>query len=263
MCQADIARVFGQSPAKWNPRMAYQLRHLSNQVVLITGATGIGEATARQLVELGSKVALNARNTERLQALVKTLGAENAIFVASDTIDPKVMRELAAAAIAKWGRIDAVVPNAGIGKYGSVLDWSDDEVNEMMRTNYEGTVHAVRAAVPHLIAQKSGDVVIVSSVAGFRGGGDESIYAGTKDAQVGSAGGLDRELQAHGIRTTLICPAGTATEFAIGAGRTPGSPVLDTYLRSDDVAFQIVTVLRQPRSVRSGIWTLWSAQQPS
>jgi NADP-dependent 3-hydroxy acid dehydrogenase YdfG len=244
--------------------MTYQLRDLSNEVVLITGATtGIGEAAARQLVELGAKVALNARSQERLEALVKTLGSENSIFVAGDTASPKVMRELVAAAIAKWGRIDAVVPNAGIGKYGSVLDWSDDEVNEMMRTNYEGTVHAVRAAVPHLIKQKSGDVVIVSSVAGFRGGGDESIYAGTKHAQVGFAGGLDRELQAHGIRTTLICPAGTATEFAIGAGRTEGSPMLDTFLRPDDVAFQIVSVLRQPRSVRSGIWTSWSAQQPS
>jgi NADP-dependent 3-hydroxy acid dehydrogenase YdfG len=244
--------------------MTYQLRDLSNEVVLITGATtGIGEAAARQLVELGAKVALNARSKERLEVLVKTLGSENSIFVAGDTANPKVMRELVAAAIAKWGRIDAVVPNAGIGKYGSVLDWSDDEVNEMMRTNYEGTVHAVRAAVPHLIKQKSGDVVIVSSVAGFRGGGDESIYAGTKHAQVGFAGGLDRELQAHGIRTTLICPAGTATEFAIGAGRTEGSPMLDTFLRPDDVAFQIVSVLLQPRSVRSGIWTSWSAQQPS
>lgn len=244
--------------------MTYQLRDLSNEVVIITGATtGIGEATARQLVELGAKVALNARSQERLEALVKTLGSENSTHVAGDTANPKVMRELVAAAIAKWGRIDAVVPNAGIGKYGSVLDWSDDEVNEMMRTNYEGTVHAVRAAVPHLIKQKSGDVVIVSSVAGFRGGGDESIYAGTKHAQVGFAGGLDRELQAHGIRTTLICPAGTATEFAIGAGRTEGSPMLDTFLRPDDVAYQIVSVLRQPRSVRSGIWTSWSAQQPS
>jgi NADP-dependent 3-hydroxy acid dehydrogenase YdfG len=244
--------------------MTYQLRDLSNEVVLITGATtGIGEATAHQLVELGAKVALNARNVELLKALIEALGSENAIYVAGDTTDPKVMRELVAAAIAKWGRIDAVVPNAGIGKYGSVLDWSDDEVTEMMRTNYEGTVHAVRAAVPHLIAQKSGDVVIVSSVAGFRGGGDESIYAGTKHAQVGFAGGLDRELQAHGIRTTLICPAGTATQFAIGSGRTEGSAMLDAFLRPADVAFQIATVLRQPRSVRTGIWTLWSAQQPS
>lgn len=244
--------------------MTYQLRDLSNEVVLITGATtGIGEATSRQLVELGAKVALNARNRERLDAFVTELGSENALSVAGDTADPKIMRELVAAAIARWGRIDAVVPNAGIGKYGSVLDWSDDEVNEMMRTNFEGTVHAVRAAIPHLIAQKSGDVVIVSSVAGFRGGAEESIYAGTKHAQVGFAGGLDRELQPHGIRTTLICPAGTATEFAMGTGRTPDSPVLDSYLRPDDVAFQIVTVLRQPRSVRTGIWTLWSALQPS
>lgn len=244
--------------------MAYQLRDLSDQVVLITGATtGIGEATARQLVELGAKVALNARNRQRLESLVTEFGPDNALSVSGDTADPKIMRDLVAAAIAKWGRIDAVVPNAGIGKFGSVLDWSDDEVTEMMRTNYEGTVHAVRAALPHLIAQKSGDVIIVSSVAGFRGGSNESIYAGTKHAQVGFAGGLDRDLQPHGIRTTLICPAGTATEFAIGAGRSSGSPVLDTYLRPEDVAFQIVTVLRQPRTVRTGIWTLWSAQQPS
>jgi len=244
--------------------MTYQLRDLKAEVVLITGATtGIGEAAARQLVELGAKVALNARSQERLSILANELGPDNAIFVAGDTADPDIMRQLVAAAIAKWNRIDAVVPNAGIGKYGSVLDWSDAEVNEMMRTNYEGTVHAVRAALPHLIAQKRGDIVIVSSVAGFRGGGDEAIYAGTKHAQVGFAGGLDRELQPHGIRTTLICPAGTSTEFAMGAGRTPDSPVLDTYLRPDDVAFQIVTVLRQPRSVRSAIWTLWSAQQPS
>lgn len=244
--------------------MTYQLRDLTDQVILITGATsGIGQAAARQLVENGAKVALNARNPQRLEALVEELGVENAIFVTGDTADPVVMRELAAASMAKWGRIDAVVPNAGIGKYGSVLDWSDEEVNEMMRTNYEGTVHAVRAALPHLIKQKSGDVIIVSSVAGLRGGADESIYAGTKHAQVGFAGGLDRELQPHGIRTTLICPAGTATEFAIGAGRSEGSPLLDTFLRADDVAFQIVTVLRQPRSVRTGIWTLWSGQQAS
>ena len=86
--------------------MPYQLRDLSNEVVLITGATtGIGEAAARQLVEAGAKVALNARNRERLEAIVR----ENAIFVAGDTADPKVMRELVAAALAKWGRIDALV----------------------------------------------------------------------------------------------------------------------------------------------------------
>ena len=154
--------------------MTYQQRDLTGQVVLITGATaGIGAAAARQLVELGAKVVLNARNAKRLQEIVNELGESNAIAVPGDCTNPSICRQLANAALEKWGRIDAVVPNAGIGKYGSVLDYSDDEVTEMMRTNYEGTVHAVRAALPAMLERGEGDVVIVSSVAGFRGGGNE------------------------------------------------------------------------------------------
>ena len=147
--------------------------------------------------------------------------------------------------------------------YGSVLDYSDDEVNRMMRTNYEGSVHIVRATLPTMLAKKAGDIVMVSSVAGFRGGGDESIYAGTKHAQVGFAGGLDRELREKGVRVALVCPAGTDTQFAIEAGRTAGEPKLASFLRADDVAFQIVQIMRQPRTVRTHIWTLWSMQQQS
>jgi len=132
-----------------------------------------------------------------------------------------------------------------------------------MRTNYEGTVHIIRACLPTMIAKKAGDIIIVSSVAGFRGGGDEAIYAGTKHAQVGLAGGLDRELREKGVRVALVCPAGTETEFALGAGRTSGAPILASYLRSEDIAFQITTILKQPRSVRTHIWTLWSMNQQS
>jgi len=110
---------------------------------------------------------------------------------------------------------------------------------------------------------KAGDIIMVSSVAGFRGGGDESIYAGTKHAQVGFAGGLDRELREKGVRVALVCPAGTDTQFAIEAGRTAGEPKLASYLRPDDVAFQIVQIMRQPLTVRTHIWTLWSMQQQS
>jgi short-subunit dehydrogenase len=105
--------------------------------------------------------------------------------------------------------------------------------------------------------------VIVSSEAGFRGGADEAVYAGTKFAQVGLGGSLDRELRSEGVRVTLICPAGTSTEFAIGAGREEGSPELDAYLRPDDVAHAVRVVLEQPRSVRTTVWQLWSTQQQS
>jgi short-subunit dehydrogenase len=100
-------------------------------------------------------------------------------------------------------------------------------------------------------------------VAGLRGGGDEAVYAATKFAQVGLAGALDRELREQGIRVTAICPAGVHTEFAMGTGRTPDSPVLATYLRPEDVAHAIVTVLRQPRRLRTTLWALWSMGQQS
>jgi 3-oxoacyl-[acyl-carrier protein] reductase len=132
------------------------------------------------------------------------------------------------------------------------------------RSNYLGTVWSVRSAVKQFRTQgDGGDVIIVSSVAGFRGGADEAVYAGTKHAQVGLAGSLDRELRAEGTRVTLICPAGTATEFAIGAGRTEGSPELDEYLRPEDVAHAVRVVLEQPRSVRTTVWQMWSTQQQS
>jgi 3-oxoacyl-[acyl-carrier protein] reductase len=149
--------------------------------------------------------------------------------------------------------------------YGGILDSSDEDLRLMMRTNFEGTVWALRAAVAHFRSapDAGGDVVVVSSVAGLRGGADEAVYAGTKFAQVGLAGALDREVRAEGIRVTTICPAGVHTEFAIGAGRTEGDPSLQDYLRPEDVAHAIVTVLEQPRRVRTTQWHLWSMGQGS
>ena len=155
--------------------MTYQLRDIKGSVVVITGATtGIGAAAAKQLVELGCKVVLNARNEAKLQEMVASLGADNAAYLAGDSSIPDVARAVAKKALDAFGTIDCLVPNAGIGMYGSVLDYSDDEVNRMMRTNYEGSVHIVRAALPTMLAKKAGDIIMVSSVAGFRGGGDES-----------------------------------------------------------------------------------------
>jgi NADP-dependent 3-hydroxy acid dehydrogenase YdfG len=240
-------------------------RDLTGTVVAITGATaGIGRETARQLVAKGAKVALGGRRQERLDELVAELGADNAVGVVMDVRSPADNARLVEAAVGTWGRLDSVVPNAGIGMYGGILDQSDEELELMMDTNYAGTVWSVRAALPAMLATgDGGDIVIVSSVAGFRGGGDEAVYAGTKHAQVGLAGGLDRELREHGVRVTLICPAGTATEFAVGAGRTEDDPRFAEWLTAEDVAAAVVHTLEQPRSLRTHIWTLWSMGQGS
>jgi NADP-dependent 3-hydroxy acid dehydrogenase YdfG len=245
--------------------MPYSIRSLQGTVVAITGASaGIGAASAYSLVEAGARVAVSARREDRLAKIVSDLGDDNVVPVVGDVRDPALNDALVAAAVAKWGRLDTMVANAGIGAYGGILDLDDATLTEMVQTNYLGTVWSVRSAVKQFRSQgDGGDLVIVSSVAGFRGGADEAVYAGTKHAQVGLAGSLDRELRAEGTRVTLICPAGTATEFAIGAGRTEGSPALDEYLRPDDVAHAIRTVLEQPRSVRTTVWQLWSTQQQS
>lgn len=244
--------------------MPAETRPLTDTVVALTGASaGIGNAAARLLVEEGAKVVVGARRAERLQQLEEELGADNVASVTMDVRSPEDNKRLVATALERFGRLDTIVPNAGIGLYGSILDHDDERVAEMMETNYAGTVWSVRAAVPHLKSAGGGDVVIVSSVAGLRGGGDEAVYAGTKFAQIGLAGSLDRELREHGIRVTAICPAGVHTEFAMGTGRTEDSPELETYLRPEDVAHAIVSVLRQPRRVRTTLWAMWSMGQGS
>ena len=115
----DAIADFAQSPAiPDNLEMTYQLRDLKDQVIVITGATaGMGAATAKELVEQGAKVVLNARSEERLKEIVASLGEANAIYVAGDCSEPEVSRAIAKAALDKFGTIDAVVPNAGIGMY--------------------------------------------------------------------------------------------------------------------------------------------------
>jgi NADP-dependent 3-hydroxy acid dehydrogenase YdfG len=240
-------------------------RSLQGTVVAITGASaGIGASAAYTLADAGARVAVSARREDRLTKMVSDLGEDKVVPVVGDVRDPQLNDALVQAAVEKWGRLDTMVANAGIGAYGGILDLDDATLTEMVETNYLGTVWSARSAVRQFRSQgDGGDLVIVSSVAGFRGGADEAVYAGTKHAQVGLGGSLDRELRAEGIRVSLICPAGTATEFAIGAGRTEGSPELDAYLRPDDVAHAIRVVLEQPRSVRTTVWQMWSTQQQS
>jgi 3-oxoacyl-[acyl-carrier protein] reductase len=239
------------------------MESLKDRVAVITGASaGIGRATARELVGAGARVVLGARRKERLDAIDAEFPGQVA-SVSMDVRSSDDCRRLVNTAIDKFGRLDILVANAGIGMYGGILDHTDEALTTMLDTNVAGTVWPIRAAVPHMIETGRGDIVIVASVAGFRGGADEAVYAATKFAQVGLAGALDRELRAKGIRVTTIGPAGTATEFAIGAGRTEDMPELQTYLRPEDIAFAIRTVLEQPRRLRTQYWTMWSMAQSS
>lgn len=239
------------------------MEDLTGTVAVVTGASsGIGQATARELLAVGARVVIGARRRDRLDAIAAEF-PDQAVAVAMDVRSPDDCRRLVDTALSRFGRVDSLIANAGIGMYGGILDQTDEALATMLDTNVAGTVWPIRAVVPTMIEAGRGDIVIVASVAGFRSGADEAVYAATKFAQIGLAGGLDRELREKGIRVTAIGPAGTATEFAIGSGRTEDMPELHTYLRPEDVAFAIRTVLEQPRRLRTQFWTIWSMAQGS
>ncbi len=237
------------------------MRDLTDITAAITGASaGIGAATARALVAEGASVVLGARRVDRLNELAAELG-DRAAVVEMDVRAPEDSRRLIEKAMTRYGRLDALVANAGIGAYGGIMDLTDDQLAEMMDINVAGTVWPIRAAVPRFLEAGGGDIVIVASVAGLRGAGDEAVYAATKFAQVGLAGGLDRELREKNIRVSTLAPGGTATEFAMGAGRTPGMPGLADMMNAEDVAAAVVTVLKQPLSMRTLVWSMRSIKE--
>ena len=242
--------------------MTVETRAIEGTVIAITGATsGIGRATARLLASKGALVAITGRRKDRLSDLATEIGADHCVWVPGDIKDPETSTRLIQAAIDRFGHLDSLIAAAGWGAYGGVLEGTDSELADMVEANFLGTVWAVRAAVREM--RSGGDLIIISSVAGLRGGANEAVYAGTKAAQLIFAGAVDREVRTSGIRVTTVCPAGVNTEFALGRGRAPEDPALDDFLSADDIASSALFALQQPRRMRTTQWSMWSAVEGS
>ncbi|MGI5161320.1 SDR family oxidoreductase [Microbispora sp. CA-102843] len=221
-------------------------RTLAGRVVLITGASaGIGAALARRLHAEGAQLALASRRGA-------DLGLDGVYAGSCDVRDKQQVDAFVAAAAERFGRLDVVVANAGVGSYGKFLDVPDRHIDEMIDTNVRGTVYLLRAALPHLLEHGEGDVITVASEAGRRGLPGEAVYSASKFAQVGLTRALDNELRELGIRCTNICPGGVYTDFAMddGRGRTPDSPQVKAMMTADDIADLIVYCLSRPRHFR-------------
>ena len=135
-------------------------------------------------------------------------------------------RQIVGETVDRFGRLDILVANAGVGAYGPFLELSPEHLEEMIDVNVKGTLYAVRAALPHLLESGEADLVTIASEAGRRGLPLEAVYCASKFAQVGFTRAMDHELRERGVRCTNICPGGVATDFAMGRGRTPEMPEL-------------------------------------
>jgi NADP-dependent 3-hydroxy acid dehydrogenase YdfG len=217
--------------------------NLEGKTAVITGASGgIGAAIARMLHERGVNLGLASRRGS-------DLGLANVVAQPCDVRDLDALVGLCDATAERFGGIDIVVANAGVGAYGAFLDLSREHLDEMLDVNLKGTVYAIRAALPHMLGRE-GDVITLASEAGRRGLPYEAVYCASKFGQVGLTRALDHELREHGIRCTNVCPGGVATDFALddGRGRTPDA--LPGMMTADDVAEVVMFVLERPRHLR-------------
>ncbi len=226
---------------------------LDGKVALVTGASaGIGAAAARALAAEGAKIVLTARRRERLETLaeeIRAMGSDAAIVV-GDAREEDTAKEAVQAAAETFGRLDILINNAGVGNYKNIVDTSADEYDTMMDSNVRSTFLFTRHAVPVMQAQKSGTILMLSSMAGVYGFAGEAVYCATKFAQVGMAQALDKELRPHGIKVGAICPGGVKTEFALGTGRTEQSVAESGMLEPEDVAGAVVLACTQSAGSR-------------
>jgi len=197
-----------------------------NLVWMVTGAsTGLGRAIARAVLDRGDRVVAAVRDPASIAEL-QSAYPDAVLVVAVDVTDPVAVRDGVAAAVARWGRIDVLVNNAGRGLVGAVEELTDDELRALLETNVLGVLAVTRAVLPHMRAQGSGHVVQMSSVGGVVANPGHGAYNAAKFAVEGLSEALAGEVAPFGIRVTIVEPGPFRTDFA-GRSMSAAAPLAD------------------------------------
>lgn len=236
------------------------------KVVIITGASsGIGEAAARCLARKGMRVALAARREDRLEDLAAEINAAGgeALPVPTDVCKWESIREMVRTTRERWGKIDVLINNAGLDNPCPVVFLEDEKIRAQVDVNLVGTIECTRAVLPHLLRQRSGHIINISSIAGLIGIPWSSVYSATKFAVNGFSDSLRREVRRHGVRVTVLNLGYVATplipSLAKIAEGAPDAQRLPGLMTVDYVAEQIAGIIRRPRShvIRPWWWWWW------
>lgn len=245
MTNAEVARAEGPTD-------------LRGKVAVVTGASsGIGAAIAEALARRGMRVALQARRTERLEALAERLrgdaGNGGTMVVAGDVRNPGDVQRLMQQTVERWGTIDILVANAGFGYRKPIVDGDIERWKDMIDTNVYGLLLTLKYGVKPMIDQKSGHVIILSSVAGRVAQGGGSAYCATKSAASAIGEALRQEVAQQGIRVTTLEPGVVISEFQQVAEYTP--EILSNMLKGtvplvpEDIARTVLFAVELPQHV--------------
>ncbi|MBE9604076.1 SDR family oxidoreductase [Acetobacteraceae bacterium H6797] len=229
---------------------------INGQVALVTGASsGIGAAIARKLAAEGVIVGLAARREDKLRALMAEITAAGgqAIVLETDVTDRRSCQDAARKLIERFGRLDILVNNAGLMPLSDVESLKVDEWQRMVDVNVSGVLNATAAALPQMMAQKSGHIFNMSSIAGRKVFTGLSVYCATKAAVAAFSDGLRMEIAPkHNIRVTCVQPGAVKSELYDHITEEKYRQQMDelagsmTFLEGEDIADTILFALKAP-----------------
>lgn len=213
--------------------------NLTNAVALVTGgSSGIGRAIAETLIASGTKVAISGRNSVRLEAAAKALGAfpiqadVSKEFDAIHTVEQTIKH---------FGHLDILVNNAGIGVFKNLADLELADFESVFATNVTGAMLMGREAAKHFIERNAGNIINIASTAGLRGAPGGTAYYASKFALRGMTECWRAELRKYNIRVMLVNPSEVITDFFSNAGITQKAN--DSKLRGEEIAHAVKAIL--------------------
>ena len=227
---------------------------MTSKVIIMTGASsGIGAATVKRLAQAGACISLAARRAEKLAKLaneVETLGGE-ALVVQTDVSKRADIEHMIQATLERWGRIDVLVNNAGIGGDVSFLDIDPDKVRKEVHINLIAVIECAQVVLPIMLRQKSGHIVNVASLAGLVAPPESTVYSATKFGVNGFSDSLRRELHNTGISVSAFCPGYTPSEISpilkAHAEKQADAPSVPGLMPITYVADQLADLIYRPR----------------
>ncbi len=185
-----------------------------SKVWFITGcSTGFGRNLAMEALQQGNQVAVTARNTDDVKDIVAQY-PDVAISIKLDVTDPEQVTAAVKQAQERFGRIDVLVNNAGIGYFGAIEESEEDQYRRMFEINFFGLASVTNAILPIMRAQRSGHIVNISSIGGLVAFPGVGFYNATKFAVTGYSEALAKETAALGIKVTVVAPSGFRTDWA-------------------------------------------------
>lgn len=214
--------------------------NLKDRVALVTGASrGIGRSISMALAQAGAHVIITSRNVEQLQKVEREIGG-NATVIPSDLSAHDDVDALFDLIKDRKGRLDILVNNAAIGLWGHLVDFSISDFDKIMKLNVRGLYLCCQRAMKLMIPQKSGYIINISSVVGFKGYPNQSAYTASKHAVMGITKSLAVEAREHNIQVSAIQPGGVETDFAFEARPDLDPSIL---IKPEDIAHSILFLL--------------------